>query len=96
MPRYLIQSLATGRFLAPSLDDGQTEWVSSLRDAGGGVVFDLDTVHQLVQDCCNGDDVPVLIDLDRLGTIADYMPERGADRAEVAGDAALSDYAPPW
>lgn len=75
--RLLVQSQATGRFLAPSLSDGQPEWVASLREAGGGVVFDVDAAHQLVLDCCEPEDRPVLVDLDRLGTAADYPP--GAD-----------------
>lgn len=72
--RLLIQSQSTGRFLAPSLDDGQPEWVSSLKEAGGGVVFDLEAAHQLMQDWCDLEDLPQLIDLDRLGTAQDYMP----------------------
>ena len=72
--RLLIQSQSTGRFLAPSLDDGQPEWVSSLKEAGGGVVFDLEAAHQLMQDWCDLEDYPQLIDLDRLGTANDYMP----------------------
>ena len=72
--RLLIQSQSTGRFLAPSLDDGQPEWVASLKDAGGGVVFDLEAAHQLMQDWCDLEDRPQLIDLDRLGTANDYMP----------------------
>ena len=70
--RLLIQSLATGRFLAPSIEDGQPEWVASLREAGGGVVADIETAQQLVQDNCDFDDQPILIDLDRLGTANDY------------------------
>ena len=72
--RLLIQSQSTGRFLAPSLDDGQPEWVASLREAGGGVVPDVESAHQLVQDWCEPEDRPQLIDLDRLGTESDYMP----------------------
>lgn len=70
--RLLIQSQSTGRFLAPSLQDGQPEWVSSLKEAGGGVVSDLESAHQLVQDWCEPDDMPQLVDLDRLGTSEDY------------------------
>lgn len=70
--RLLVQSMATGRFLAPSMDDGQPEWVASLREAGGGVVFDIEAAHQLVQDNCEPEDQPVVIDLDRLGTVVDY------------------------
>lgn len=70
--RLLIQSLATHRFLCPSLDGGEPVWVSSLREAGGGVVSDVETAHQLVQDNCEFEDQPILIDLDRLGTANDY------------------------
>lgn len=74
MARLLIQSRSTGRFLAPSLTDGQPEWVVSLREAGGGLVKDLETAHQLVQEWCEPDDQPQLIDLDRVGTADDYVP----------------------
>lgn len=70
--RLLVQSLATGRFLCPSLSDGQPEWVASLREAGGGVVQDVEAAQQLVQDNCDVEDKPILIDLDRLGTANDY------------------------
>jgi hypothetical protein len=72
MARLLIQSAATGRFLCPSLEDGQPGWVASLREAGGGVVADVEAAHQLVQEWCEVDDMPILIDLDRLGTFNDY------------------------
>jgi hypothetical protein len=70
--RLLVQSLATGRFLVPSLEDGQPVWVVSLREAGGGVVDDPESAQQLVQDCCDFDDEPTVVDLDRLGTSNDY------------------------
>lgn len=70
--RLLIQSRATGQFLCPSLSGGEPEWVGSLREAGGGVVRDVDTAHQLVQDHCDPEDCPQLVDLDRLGTSDDY------------------------
>lgn len=72
MSRYLIQSQATGKFLCADLDGGEPVWVASLRESGGGVVTDMESVHQLVNDNCDCDDEPVLIDLDRLGTIDDY------------------------
>lgn len=77
MPRLIIQSRATGRFLCPALDGGEPVWVASLRDAGGGVFADIDAVHQLVEDNCEFEDQPMLIDLDRLGTENDY-PVQGA------------------
>lgn len=72
MPRLLIQSMVTGRFLCPSLEDGQPEWVSSLREAGGGVVRDVDAIVQLLADNTEPDDQAIVIDLDRLGTANDY------------------------
>ncbi len=44
----------------------------SLREAGGGVISDLDTARQLFDDVCDFDDAPVVVDLDRLGTVNDY------------------------
>lgn len=73
MARLLVQSRETGRFLCPSPTGGEPEWVSSLREAGGGVVADLDQAHQLVHDHCDMDDKPQVIDLDRLGTVNDYQ-----------------------
>lgn len=72
MPRYLIQSKSSGKFLIPSLDGNEPTWTASLREAGGGVVADLDSVNQLVEDHCDFDDMPTLIDLDRLGMSNDY------------------------
>jgi hypothetical protein len=71
--RLLVQSVATGRFLAPSLEDGTPEWVCSLREAGGGVVADLEAAHQLISDHCEPEDGAQVIDLDRLGTANDYL-----------------------
>lgn len=50
-------------------------WIASLREAGGGVFTDFDDVHQLVADNCEPEDQPILIDLDRLGTLNDYPVE---------------------
>lgn len=72
MARLLIQSKATGRFLCPSPDDGQPEWTLSLREAGGGVCDDMERITQLVEDHCDHDDFPQVIDLDKLGTSNDY------------------------
>ena len=74
MPRYLIQSLETGKFLVMG-SEGEPEWVTSLRDAGGGVVTDSDLLHQLIEDNCDFNDQPIVIDLDRLGTKNDYLNE---------------------
>lgn len=70
--RLLVQSLTTGKFLCPCLDGGEPIWVTSLQKAGGGVVDDLETAIQLAQDNCDFDDLPCLVDLDRLGTVNDY------------------------
>ena len=72
MSRYLIQSKATGKFLCPDMQGGEPVWVASLREAGGGVFADMEDVHQLVQDNCDFEDQPFVIDLDRLGTVNDY------------------------
>ncbi|GKS83036.1 hypothetical protein AVMA1855_02810 [Acidovorax sp. SUPP1855] len=45
---YVIQSGTTGAFLAPSMDDGQPEWVMSLREACP--VVDLEDCAQLIED----------------------------------------------
>lgn len=74
MPRYIVQSQVTGRFLCPS-PDGLTEavWVRSLRQAGGGVVTDPEQAAQILADNADSDDRAVLVDLDRLGTANDYL-----------------------
>jgi hypothetical protein len=59
--RYVIQSGATGRFLAPSLVDGQPEWVMLLRDAGS--VEDVESCVQLIEDHCDVESRPVVCDL---------------------------------
>lgn len=70
--RFVVQSLETGRFLCPSLLDGQPEWVRSLREAGGGVVTDKEAALAMaIEYAEHGEDVTV-IDLDRLGTADDY------------------------
>lgn len=69
--RLIVQSITTGRFLAPSAD-GMPEFVVSLRESGGGVVSDLERACQLVEDYSDFDDICVIVDLDRLGTANDY------------------------
>lgn len=83
--RLLVQSLASGRFLAPSLDDGTPEWVVGLALAGGGIVSDPDAALQLLEDNTEPEDRAVIVDLDRLGGADDYSG--GAACAE--GGAAL-------
>lgn len=72
MPRYVIQSATTGRFLAADLEGGEPCWVSLLNQAGGGVTDDEERVAQLLADYCEPDDFPQVVDLDRLGTTDDY------------------------
>lgn len=71
MPRLLIQSTSTGRFLVPG-EDGQPEWVTDLKKAGGGVVSDREMLFQIISDHCDFDDLPQVVDLDRLGGADDY------------------------
>lgn len=72
MARYVIQSGATGRFLTADPQGGEPMWVSLLKQAGGGVTDDMERITQLVADCCELEDFPQVIDLDRLGTANDY------------------------
>ncbi|GGH53745.1 hypothetical protein GCM10010975_09630 [Comamonas phosphati] len=73
MPRYVIQSAATGRFLTADPDGGEPCWVSLLQQAGGGVTDDRERVAQLMADYCEPEDFPQVVDLDRLGTVNDYV-----------------------
>jgi hypothetical protein len=70
--RLLIQSKATGRFLVPC-DDGGVDWVGNLKQAGGGVLADIETALQIIEDHADFDDLPHIVDLDRLGTENDYV-----------------------
>ena len=62
MPRYVIQSGTTGQFLAPSFEDGQPEWLMLLREAG--VVDELESCAQLIEDHTEPSDRPSVVDLD--------------------------------
>ena len=70
--RLLIHSLARRAFLVPD-QDGQPEWVESLRDAGAGVLLDTEQAQQCLEDWTEFEDRPVIVDLDRLGTAGDYV-----------------------
>jgi len=70
--RLIVQSLITGRFLCPDMDGGEPVWVRCLREAGGGVVSDIEQAAQLLIDNTDSDDRAIVIDLDRLGTVNDY------------------------
>lgn len=72
MPRYLVQSQSTGRFLVPSMEDGSPEWVVSLREAGGGVVGDYEAAACMAVEYAEVGEGVQVVDLDRLGTGADY------------------------
>lgn len=72
MPRLLIQSRATGAFLAPDPEDNQPRWFVSLRQVGPGVLDDMERVAQLMLDHTEPEDLAQVIDLDRLGTENDY------------------------
>ena len=62
--RYVIQSGTTGQFLAPSFEDGQPEWVMLLVQAG--VVEDLESCAQLIEDHTEAFHRPLVVDLDDL------------------------------
>ena len=72
MPRYVIQSASSGRFLTACPIGGEPMWVSLLNQAGGGVTDDPERIAQLVADYCEPDDFPQVVDLDKLGTADDY------------------------
>lgn len=73
MPRYVIQSGTSGRFLTACPDGGEPMWVSLLAQAGGGVTDDMERIAQLVADYCEPEDFAQVIDLDKLGTSEDYL-----------------------
>lgn len=62
--RCVIQSGTTGQFLAPSFEDGQPEWVMLLNEAG--VLPDLESCAQLIDDHTEPFHRPQVIDLDDL------------------------------
>jgi hypothetical protein len=70
--RLIVQQIQSGRFLVPSDEMGEPFFTRSLKDAGGGVVFDLESGLQLLADYSDVDEPCQLVDLDRLGTAADY------------------------
>lgn len=62
--RFVIQSGTTGQFLAPSFEDGQPEWVMLLKEAG--VIDDLESCAQLIEDHTEVFHRPQVIDLDEI------------------------------
>lgn len=77
MARFLIQLRESGKFLCPDPKGGEPIWVQHLNQAGGGVFADEETAIQLIHDNCDFEDGPMLIDLDRLGTVNDYPIAEG-------------------
>lgn len=61
---FVIQSGTTGQFLAPSFVDGQPDWVMLLREAG--VVQDLESCAQLIEDHTEPFHRPLVVDLYNL------------------------------
>jgi hypothetical protein len=61
---FVIQSGTTGQFLAPSFVDGQPDWVMLLREAG--VVQDLESCAQLIEDHTEPFHRPLVVDLENL------------------------------
>lgn len=72
MARFLVQSKASGRYLVPAADGGDPQWLFDLKKVGPGVVPSLEHATQLVEDWCDVDDFPQVVDLDRIGTPQDY------------------------
>ena len=64
MPRYVIQSGSSGQFLAPSYEDGQPVWVTLLCEAG--IVDDLESCAQLIEDHTEPHQRPTVVDLECL------------------------------
>ena len=62
--RCVIQSGTTGQFLAPFFEDGQPEWVMLLAEAG--VMDDLESCAQLIEDHTEPFHRPQVVDLDDL------------------------------
>ena len=61
---YLIQSKASGLFLAPV--DGCPSWVAPLDQAFAGAVPDLDTCFQLIEDHADSPEDVQIHDLNEL------------------------------
>ena len=62
---FVIQSAATGAFLAPNPDDGQPEWVMLLVEAW--LMPDFEQCYQTIADHIDPESAPVVVDLSRLG-----------------------------
>lgn len=84
--RLLVQSLTTGLFLVPGDVGGDVSWVRSLREAGGGVVGDAETAHELAAEWAEQDEPCTVVDLDRLGTTDDYIGAAAGAAATAAPD----------
>lgn len=53
--------------MAPDPEDGQPRWVLSLQKAELGIMEDPDRIAQLIEDHTEYEDLPRVIDLDKLG-----------------------------
>lgn len=73
MARLVVQSKVTGFVLIPSGDGGEPEWTNDLKRIGAGVVSDMEHAAQLVEDHTDWEQVPQIVDLDRIGTANDYV-----------------------
>lgn len=74
--RNVIQSRMTGCFLAPSLEDGQPEWVMLLSEAA--IVEDVETCLQIIEDHVDFYHRVQLVDLDDIhGLRAASLSVRG-------------------
>lgn len=70
MPRYLVQSVDTGRFLVPT--DHGPDWVARLDHACGGVIADWDEAGAMAVEYAEIGEAVIVVDLDRLGTAEGY------------------------
>lgn len=85
--RLLVQSCETGRFLVPDLE-GDVCWVLSLREAGPGVLDDVEQAVQVAQEWAEVGELVQLVDLDRLGAADDYEADAGGGGAPRSGETA--------
>lgn len=65
MSKFLIQSISRGAFLVPD-ENNQPHWERNLKCCASGVLADLESVHQMVHEYCDPDDMPVIVDLTDL------------------------------
>lgn len=68
MPRYIVQNLNTGKFLAPD-EDGQPEWYSHLHQCGGGVMSDYEQLAEMAYEYAEIGEQVMIINLDTFGRV---------------------------